>query len=111
MTFSAIFTTMCGTACATPRHHNGKRHYMMATRLSVGRFPTHAHRLPALPWPSHPGSSTRLHLARHCTRAPTPSLLKGIEATTLADVMAQAEWFIEGRLKFRPPARSERNAG
>jgi len=34
-----------------------------------------------------------------------------IESTSLADAMAQAEWFIEARLAFRPPSRNERLAG
>ena len=34
-----------------------------------------------------------------------------IESTSLADAMAQAEWFIETRFAFRPPSRGERKAG
>ena len=41
----------------------------------------------------------------------TGAIVKHIEATTLADAMAQAEWFIEARLKFHPPSRGERKAG
>ena len=36
---------------------------------------------------------------------------ENIESTSLADAMAQAEWFIETRLAFRPPSRDERLAG
>jgi hypothetical protein len=44
--------------------------------------------------------------------APNGSTVKHIEATTLADAMAQAEWTIETRFAFRPPhQRSERMAG
>jgi hypothetical protein len=43
--------------------------------------------------------------------APNGSTVKSIESTPLADAMAQAEWFIEARLKFQPPARGERIAG
>jgi hypothetical protein len=39
------------------------------------------------------------------------SIVKSIESTSLADAMAQAEWFIETRLAFRPPSRYERMAG
>ena len=42
---------------------------------------------------------------------PTGSMVKGIEARTLADAMAQAEWVIEARLKFQPPTRRQRTAG
>jgi hypothetical protein len=31
-----------------------------------------------------------------------------IESLSLADGLAQAEWVIEARLKFQPPARGER---
>jgi len=41
----------------------------------------------------------------------TGSILTSIEATTLAKAIAQAEWFIETRLAFRPPKRGERMAG
>ena len=41
----------------------------------------------------------------------TGAIVKHIEAKTLVDAMAQAEWFIEARLKFQPPARVERKAG
>jgi hypothetical protein len=41
----------------------------------------------------------------------TGPILKIIESTSLADAMAQAEWFIEARLKFRPRSRGERKAG
>ena len=41
----------------------------------------------------------------------TGSILKIIESTSLLDATAQAEWFIEARLKFQPPARGERIAG
>ena len=40
----------------------------------------------------------------------TGSILKVIEAGTLADAMAQAEWFIETGFGFRPPTRGERLA-
>jgi hypothetical protein len=43
--------------------------------------------------------------------APNGSTVKHIEATTLADAMAQAEWTIETRFAFRPPSRGERKAG
>jgi hypothetical protein len=39
------------------------------------------------------------------------AIFKHIEATTLADAMAQAEWVIETRLAFRSPAQRERMAG
>jgi hypothetical protein len=39
------------------------------------------------------------------------SIVKHIETTSLADAMAQAEWFIETRFAFRPPAQRERMAG
>ena len=42
---------------------------------------------------------------------PTGPILKGIEARTLADAMAQAEWVIEAKLKFQPPRRRQRKAG
>jgi hypothetical protein len=41
----------------------------------------------------------------------TGSVLKIIESTSLLDAMAQAEWFVEARLKFQPPSRGERTAG
>ena len=41
----------------------------------------------------------------------TGSIVKSIDSTSLADAMAQAEWFIETRLAFRPPSRDERLAG
>jgi len=41
----------------------------------------------------------------------TGSILKIIESTLLVEAMAQAEWFIETRLAFRPPSRGERKAG
>ena len=41
----------------------------------------------------------------------TGSILKIIESTSLAEAMAQAEWFIETRFAFRPPSRGERKAG
>jgi hypothetical protein len=41
----------------------------------------------------------------------TGAIVKHIEATTLVDAMAQAEWAIEARLAFRPPSRDERMAG
>jgi hypothetical protein len=41
----------------------------------------------------------------------TGSIVKSIESTSLADAMAQAEWFIETRLAFQPPSRYERMAG
>ena len=34
-----------------------------------------------------------------------------IESTSLADAMGQAEWVIETRLAFQPPAQRERMAG
>jgi hypothetical protein len=37
-------------------------------------------------------------------------MLKIIESTSLADAMAQAERFIEARLKFHPPTRGQRKA-
>jgi hypothetical protein len=40
----------------------------------------------------------------------TGALVKYIEATTLANALAQAEWFIETRFAFRPPSRYERVA-
>ena len=43
--------------------------------------------------------------------APRGSIVRHIESTSLADAMAQAEWFIETRLAFRPPSRYERMAG
>ena len=43
--------------------------------------------------------------------APNGSTVKSIESTSLADAMAQAEWFIEARFAFRPPSRGERKAG
>jgi hypothetical protein len=39
------------------------------------------------------------HLTVH---SPNGSTAKSIESTTLADAMAQAEWFIEARFAFRP---------
>jgi hypothetical protein len=41
----------------------------------------------------------------------TGSIVKHIEAKTLVDAMAQAEWVIEAQLKFQPPARGERKGG
>ena len=41
----------------------------------------------------------------------TGSILKVIESASLAEAMAQAEWFIETRFAFRPPSRGERKAG
>jgi hypothetical protein len=38
-------------------------------------------------------------------QGPTGSIIKGIEAATLLHAMAQAEWFIEARLRFQPPTR------
>jgi hypothetical protein len=36
---------------------------------------------------------------------------ENIESMSLADAVAQAEWFIETRFAFRPPSRGERKAG
>ena len=41
----------------------------------------------------------------------TGAIVKHIEATTLVDALAQAEWVVETRLGFRPPAQRDRMAG
>jgi hypothetical protein len=43
--------------------------------------------------------------------APRGSIVRHIESTSLADALAQAEWVVETRLAFRPPAQRERMAG
>jgi hypothetical protein len=41
----------------------------------------------------------------------TGAIIRNIEANSLAEAIGQAEWFIEKRLAFRPPAQGERMAG
>ena len=41
----------------------------------------------------------------------TGAIVKHIEATTLADALAWAEWAIETRFAFKPPFRGDRKAG
>ena len=53
-----------------------------------------------------------IQLALHASvHGHTGSILKIIESPSLAEAMAQAEWFIETRFAFRPPSRGERKAG
>jgi len=42
---------------------------------------------------------------------PAGSIDTHIEATTLADALAWAEWAIETRFAFKPPFRGDRKAG
>ena len=56
--------------------------------------------------------SSRTALGTPSCNEPTGAIARtNITSTSLADAMAQAEWFIEARLAFRPPSRNERLAG